>query len=38
MHEINLYGAEQNIHRDCVEKLWMVGKPEKLKKVGHRTV
>ena len=38
MHEINLGGVEQKICRNCVDKLWMGGKPEKLKKVGHSTV
>ena len=38
MHEINLDGAELKICRDCVDKLWMGGKPEKLKKMQHSTV
>ena len=38
MHEIDLDGAELKICRNCVEKLWMGGKPDKLKKVGHITV
>ena len=38
MHEIDLYGAEQNIFCDCVDELWMGGKAEKLKKVVHSTV
>ena len=38
MHEINLDGAERKICHNCVDKLWMVGKTEKLKKVQHRTV
>ena len=31
-------GSERNIGFDCVDKLWMGGKTEKLKKVGHITV
>ena len=38
MHEINIGGSDQKICHDCVNKLCMGGKPEKLKKVGHRTV
>ena len=38
MHEIDLDGSELEICRDCVDKLWMGGKPEKLKKVQHITV
>ena len=38
MHEINIDRAERNICRDCVDKLWLGGKPEKLKNVGHITV
>ena len=38
MHEIDLGGAERKICCDCVDKLWMGGKPDKLKKVGHNTV
>ena len=38
MHEINLDGAERNICHDFVDKIWMGGKPETLKKVGHNTV
>ena len=38
MHEIDLDEAELNICRDCVDKIWMGGKPEKLKKVQHSTV
>ena len=34
MHEINLDGAELNIRHNCVDELWMVGKPDKLKKVN----
>ena len=29
MHYINLDGAQLNICLDCVDKLWMGGKPEK---------
>ena len=38
MHEIDLDGAEQKICHNCVEEIWMGGKPEKLKKVQHSTV
>ena len=38
MHDIDIDGAEENICRNFVDKLWMGGKPEKLKKVGHRNV
>ena len=38
IHEIDLDRAEQSIYHDCVDELWMGGKPEKLNKVGHRTV
>ena len=38
IHEINLDGAELKIFRDCVDELWMGGKPDKLKKVQHSTV
>ena len=38
MYEIDLDGAELKIFLDCVDELWMGGKPEKLKKVGHITV
>ena len=37
MHEINLDGEELNIYRNCVDELWMGGKPDKLKKVQHST-
>ena len=35
MHKIDLEGAEQKIYPDCVDELWMGGKTDKLKKVGH---
>ena len=38
MRKINLDGAERNIFRNCVMDIWMVGKNDKLKKGGHRTV
>ena len=38
MNEINLVGAERNIYHNCVDKFWMGGKTEKLKKVQHSTV
>ena len=38
MHDIDLDGAELNICRDCVDKIWMGGKTDKLNKVQHSTV
>ena len=38
MYEIDIDGAERKICCDCVDKLWMGGKPKKLKKVQHITV
>ena len=38
MHEIDIDRADRRIFRDCVDKLWMGGKTEKLKKVQHITV
>ena len=38
IYEIILEGAEQNICHNCVDEIWMGGKPEKLKKVQHSTV
>ena len=38
MHAIDIDGAEQNIFHNCVDELWMGGKPNKLKKVQHSTV
>ena len=38
IHEIDLDGAELKICRDCVDELWMGGKPDKLKNVGHSTL
>ena len=38
MHDINLDRVERNICLNCVDELWMGGKPDKLKKAGHRTV
>ena len=38
MHEIDLDGEERNICHNCVDKLWMEGKPDKLKKVQHSTM
>ena len=37
-HDIDFDGAEQKICHDCVDELWMVGKPKKMKKVGNSTV
>ena len=38
MHMINLDGAERKICHNCVDDIWMGGKPKKLKKVQHKTV
>ena len=38
MYEIDIDGAERNICHNCVDKIWMGGNPEKLKKVQHSTV
>ena len=38
MHEIDLDGAELRICCECVDKLCMGGKPDKLKKVQHITL
>ena len=38
IHDINLNGAELNICRDCVDDIWMGGKPDKLKNVQDSTV
>ena len=38
MHDIDIDGAYQKICRDCVDELWIVGKPDKLKKMGKITV
>ena len=38
IHDINLNGAELNICHDCVDELWMGGKPDKLKNVQDSTV
>ena len=38
MHDINIDRAEWKICHSCVDKLWMRGKPEKLKKVQHSTM
>ena len=37
MNEIDIDEAELNIYRNCVDELWMGGKPDKLKKVQHST-
>ena len=37
MHEIYIDGAERTICSNCVDDIWMGGKAEKLKKVGHST-
>ena len=38
IHEIDLDGAERKICRNCVDEIWMGGKPVKLKKVKYSTV
>ena len=38
MYEIDLDGAEQKNCHNCVDELWMGGKPKKLKKVQHNTL
>ena len=38
MHDIDIDGAEQKICCNCVDELWMGGKPEKLKKLQHSNV
>ena len=38
MHAIDLDRAEFKIFHNCVDELWMGGKPDKLKKVQHSTV
>ena len=38
MHDIDIDGAERKICHGCVDKIQMVGKPEKLNKVQHSTV
>ena len=38
MYDIDLDGAERKIFHNCVDQIWMGGKPEKLKKVQHSTV
>ena len=38
MYDIDLDRAERNICHNCVDKIWLGGKPKNLKKVLHRTV
>ena len=38
MNQIDIDGAELKICRDCVDELWMGGKPDKLKNVQYITV
>ena len=38
IHAIDLDRAEPKIFHNCVDELWMEGKPKKLKKVQHSTV
>ena len=37
-HEIDLDGEERKICHNCVDELWMGGKPNKLKKMQHSTM
>ena len=38
MHAIDFYRAEFKICHNCVDELWMGGKPKTLKMVQHSTV
>ena len=38
MHEIDIDGADQNICHDCVDKLCMGCKPDKLNNMGYSTL
>ena len=38
MREIDPYVAERKICHNCVDEIWMGGKPKKLKKVQHSTL
>ena len=38
MHAIDIEGAEWKICHNCVDEIWMGGKPKKLKKVQHITL
>ena len=38
MHAIDLDRAEFKIFQNCVDELWMGGKPKKFKMVQHSTV
>ena len=38
MHEINIDETERMICHNCVDELWMGGKPDKLKKSQHSPV
>ena len=38
MHDVNIEGVDQKICRNCVDDIWIGGKPEKLKKVQHITM
>ena len=38
VHVVDLDGSERKICCNCVNELWMVGTPKKLKMVQHRTV
>ena len=38
MHEIDIDVAERKICRNCVDELWMGGKPENFNKMQHSTV
>ena len=38
MYEIDVDGAERKICHNCVNEIWMGGKPEKLNNVQHSTL
>ena len=38
LHEIYIDAAKRRLFGDCVDKLWMGGKPYNLKKMEDRTV
>ena len=38
VHVVDLDGSERKICCNCVNELWMVGTPKKLKMVQHSTV
>ena len=38
MHAIDLYRGEFKICHNCVDEIWMGGKPKKLKMMQHSTM